>query len=187
MQLIELIHNIDKIYSEYLSKEQIPEKSVDFSSEIRQIVLNSNVKIDVIIRNCNGYTVFINNCDTWKVIRIEHNSIYGEVEFEACEGMTGNWIRIVFFKDFYCVFHNWRGCSYGDYSEPYVCAYDYRSLQRKIKINGYEVDLLIDYGRDWESINATIRENFKAFYQCLKERGFDTDTEVSGLIYSSKK
>jgi hypothetical protein len=188
-ETIDLINAVDNVCNEYLGKGYVLGETAEFSDEVNQIVSKSNLNITTIIRYCDGYTVFMNIGGATgfgynrKVLRIAHNQIVGEVEFENLEGMQGNYIQIIFFKDFYCVFHNWRGCSYGDYAEPYVCVYDYVSLQRKIKIKGNEANVRRVSGRDWDDITESQNRNFDLFYQCLDKNGFDTDAEIDDSSY----
>ena len=90
----------------------------------------------------------------------------------------------MFFETFYCVFHNWRGCSYGDFSEPYVCAHGYRDLKSKIKITKDEAKVpgigSAIRGVGFDNRDIVYDRTFSLFYNALKQKGFDLECTYGG-------
>ena len=185
---VSLSNALDKLFREHPEKQEI---SDDSRCAVSDKVKTHKLHIDCIIRYDGGHTMFILDDYQWKVMRIKSGKIDGMKDFEAVEGMQGNWIKIVFFEDFYCIFHNWRGCSYGDYSEPYVSVYCYSSLVNIHTIHADEADVSGVHGRDWETIVSSQNNNFDKFYNALNQQGFDTENAKgadfpSCLIYCSE-
>jgi len=107
------------------------------------------------------------------IVQHTQNNSVKTKEFQWTEGMQGNYIYILAYKDVFFVFHNWRGCGYGEgFTDAWCEVYDYH-FERMLQIDGKMLNETFNFSGcwDWKEITNTQQSIITNFVDYVKNQG----------------